>query len=249
VDTGIIRTVAGNGNILLAVYDGSNSLLMRFEYADSRMPFAMTMGGALYYMVYDQIGSLKLIADSAGNVVKRVEYDTFGNIISDSSPSFNVPFGFAGGLHDRDTRLVRFGHRDYDPETGRWTAKDPIGFAGGDTDLYGYCVNDPVNWADPKGLIILPENPHGLPYCWKHDPTNRYPYGEQYVHPDGDTLEFHYPQPGFGSDTHRGQNHWHYEVFSKPINYKKQNIPEHTHSDKIYKIVMIISNNGRLYDK
>ncbi|MFZ2633661.1 MAG: RHS repeat-associated core domain-containing protein, partial [Desulfosalsimonadaceae bacterium] len=52
-----------------------------------------------------------------------------------------------------DTGLVRFGFRDYDPETGRWTAKDPIGFGGGDTDLYGYCLNDPVNFVDPIGLI------------------------------------------------------------------------------------------------
>ena len=34
--------------------------------------------------------------------------------------------------------LVRFGARDYDPTIGRWTAKDPIDFAGGDTNLYGY---------------------------------------------------------------------------------------------------------------
>ncbi len=41
---------------------------------------------------------------------------------------------------------------DYDPETGRWTAKDPIGFAGGDTNLYGYTANDPVNFVDVNGL-------------------------------------------------------------------------------------------------
>lgn len=41
------------------------------------------------------------------------------------------PFGFAGGLYDRDTGLTRFGARDYDPQTGRWTAKDSIGLAGG----------------------------------------------------------------------------------------------------------------------
>ena len=40
---------------------------------------------------------------------------------------------------------------DYDPDTGRWTAKDPIGFAGGDTDLFGYVQNDPVNNIDPDG--------------------------------------------------------------------------------------------------
>ncbi|MCC5859762.1 MAG: hypothetical protein JJT90_16505 [Ectothiorhodospiraceae bacterium] len=38
---------------------------------------------------------------------------------------------------------MRFGYRDYDPETGRWTARDPIGFAGGDTNLYGYVLNTP----------------------------------------------------------------------------------------------------------
>lgn len=33
-------------------------------------------------------------------------------------------------------------------------SKDPIGFGGGDTNLYGYVSNDPVNWVDPSGLKI-----------------------------------------------------------------------------------------------
>ena len=84
-------------------------------------------------------------------VVKAIVYDAYGNIVEDSNESFTVPFGFAGGLHDRDTGLVHFGFREYDPFTGRWTAKDPIGFAGGDTNLYGYVLNDPVNLVDPSG--------------------------------------------------------------------------------------------------
>ncbi|MDY6857437.1 MAG: RHS repeat-associated core domain-containing protein, partial [Thermodesulfobacteriota bacterium] len=105
-----------------------------------------------YYLTYDQVGSLRIVADASGNVIKKIDYDSFGNIINDSDPTFEIPFGFAGGLHDRDTGLVRFGYRDYDPDVGRWTAKDPILFAGGDTDLYGYCLNDPVNEIDPFGL-------------------------------------------------------------------------------------------------
>jgi RHS repeat-associated protein len=136
---------------LLAVYDGSDNLLMRFEYADGRTPVAMTKGGSTYYLTYDQVGSLRIVADASGNVVKRIDYDSFGNIIDDTNPSFLVPFCFAGGLHDRDTGLVRFGYRDYDPDTGRWTAKDPILFTGGDTDLYGYCLNDPINKVDSTG--------------------------------------------------------------------------------------------------
>jgi len=92
------------------------------------------------------------VTDSSGTIVKRVDYDSFGNILSDSNPTFAVPFGFAGGLHDRTTGLVRFGARDYDPSTGRWTAKDPIDFAGGDLNLLSYTGQDPVNWVDPEGL-------------------------------------------------------------------------------------------------
>jgi len=55
-------------------------------------------------------------------------------------------------LYDSDTGLTRFGFRDYDAETGRWTAKDPILFGGEDSNLYGYLFQDPVNGIDPEGL-------------------------------------------------------------------------------------------------
>ena len=91
--------------------------------------------------------------DAQGSVVKRIAYDSFGNVLEDTNPALTLPFGFAGGLYDPDTALLRFGFRDYDPGTGRWTAKDPIGFAGGDTDLFQYVQSDPVNLIDPPGLI------------------------------------------------------------------------------------------------
>jgi uncharacterized protein RhaS with RHS repeats len=47
---------------------------------------------------------------------------------------------------------VHFGYREYDPYTGKWTAKDPLLFGGGDSNLYGYVLNDPVNLVDPLGL-------------------------------------------------------------------------------------------------
>ena len=45
--------------------------------------------------------------------------------------------------------------RWYDPESGRFLSEDPIGFEGGDTNLYVYTKNNPVNLTDPTGLNPL----------------------------------------------------------------------------------------------
>jgi hypothetical protein len=108
---------------LLAVYDGSNALLLRFDYADGRMPIAMSRGGTTYYLARGPVGSLRIVFDAAGAVVKRVDYDSFDNILSDSNPSFSIPFGFAGGLHNPATGLVRFGYRLSGTRTGLMTVK------------------------------------------------------------------------------------------------------------------------------
>ena len=67
------------------------------------------------------------------------------------SKARKCPWG-TGGLRDRDTNLVHFGYREYEPHTGKWTAKDPIDFGGGDSNLYGYVLGDPVGFVDAFGL-------------------------------------------------------------------------------------------------
>ena len=110
--------------------------------------------GETYRVISDHLGSVRLVVDSSdGSVVQRLDYGPFGRVMLDTNPGLQ-PFGFAGGLYDYQTGLVRFGARDYDPETGRWTSKDPIGFAGGDTNLYGYVLGDPMNLTDPNGQIV-----------------------------------------------------------------------------------------------
>jgi RHS repeat-associated protein len=67
---------------------------------------------------------------------------------------FSVPspnLRFAGQYYDGETGLHYNWHRYYDPTTGRYLTPDPIGFAGGDANLYAYVWNDPINWVDPSG--------------------------------------------------------------------------------------------------
>ena len=137
---------------LLAIYDGNDNLVQRYNYTDNRVPTSLIQDGETYYLHYDQVGTLKAISDTNHNIVKEISYDTYGNILQDSNPNFTIPFGFAGGLYDQDTNLVHFGYREYDPYIGKWTTKDPIDFNGGDSNLYGYVLNDPINFIDPWGL-------------------------------------------------------------------------------------------------
>jgi RHS repeat-associated protein len=112
----------------------------------------MIKAGVTYRIITDHLGSPRLVVDVAtGAVAQRIDYDEFGQVLNDSNPGFQ-PFGFAGGLDDRDTKLVRFGARDYDALTGRWTAKDSIGFGGRSANLYAYVSGDPINLTDPLGL-------------------------------------------------------------------------------------------------
>lgn len=138
----------------VAELDGANNVVSRFVYASrENVPDYMIKGGATYRIVTDHLGSVRLVVNVAtGSVAQRMDYDEFGLVFNDTNPGFQ-PFGFAGGLYDKDTGLVRFGARDYDAQTGRWTVKDPILFAGGDTNLYGYVLNDPINFLDPRGLL------------------------------------------------------------------------------------------------
>jgi len=132
--------------------DGTGQVVTRFVYGSkANVPDYLVKGDKMYRIVSDHLGSPRLVVDlSTGAVVQRMEYDAFGNVTQDSNPGFQ-PFGFAGGLYDSETKLVRFGARDYDAEIGRWTAKDPILFAGGDSNLYGYVLNNTVNLIDANG--------------------------------------------------------------------------------------------------
>ncbi len=139
----------------VAELDGAGNVVSRFIYGTrANVPDYMIKGGVTYRIISDHLGSPRIVIDSAtGTVIQRMDYDEFGNVTLDTNIGFQ-PFGFAGGLYDPNTGLVRFSARDYDVFTGRWTAKDPIRFGSGDTNFYEYVSTDPVNLLDPWGLIV-----------------------------------------------------------------------------------------------
>jgi RHS repeat-associated protein len=152
---------------VVAELDGSNNVLATFVYGlKPNVPDYMVRGGVAYRIVSDWRGDVRLVLDTtktgAAAVVEQVDYDEWGNVVNLVDPSCTVggtelcwqPFGFAGGVWDVTTGIVRFGARDYDPEERRWTQKDPIRFHGHSWNIYEYAGDDPINENDPSGLIV-----------------------------------------------------------------------------------------------
>ncbi len=130
-----------------------SGVLTTYSRGDGGRLFALQRGSERFYVATDQLGSPRLVTDAAGVPVKVLSYDGFGQLRADSNPGWELPIGFAGGLQDPTTGLVRFGLRDYDPGTGRWTARDPSVLGGRRANPYAYVGNDPVNLVDASGLV------------------------------------------------------------------------------------------------
>ena len=137
----------------IAELDSAGALVSRFVYGSrANVPDYLVRGGAVYRLVTDHLGSVRAVVDTAtGAVAQWTAYDAWGNVLADSGAGFQ-PFGFAGGLTDGATGLVRFGVRDYDPTIGRWTAKDPAGLIVAGGMSYVYSGGDPINGVDITGL-------------------------------------------------------------------------------------------------
>ena len=145
---------------IAAITNANGQVQKKFVYGDSHAPeyFIVynysTNTETTYRLVTDNIGTVRIVLKTSdGSVAQQIEYDEWGRIVSNSNPTLQ-PYAFAGGLYDTTTKLLHFGARDYDPETGRWVTKDPIRFRGGDSNLYGYVLQDPINKIDPTGLMV-----------------------------------------------------------------------------------------------
>jgi RHS repeat-associated protein len=155
------RWLYGDALNPVAELDGTGAVTAVFVYGSrGHVPDYMIAGGETYRIISDVRGSVRLVVNtSTGAVVQRIDYDAWGRVTNLVGDPLFQPFGFAGGLRDPETGLTRFGARDYDPLTGRWTSRDPLLFGGlHQVNVYLYVGAEPINYVDPDGefQIIQP---------------------------------------------------------------------------------------------
>ena len=111
------------------------------------------------YPSYDGNGNILAWSKKEYPALQKLVYDPFGNVISKhgTPSSGDVPFGFSTKYTDEETGLCYYGYRYYDPVTGRWPSRDPIGEEGG-WNLYSMTGNDAVNGIDLLGLAVVSDN-------------------------------------------------------------------------------------------
>jgi len=117
-------------------------------------PLAMVEDGDTYFYHVDGLGSIVAMTDDSLNIVQHYSYDSFGTPTL-SDPAFSQPYTYTGREWDDETELYFYRARYYDSSAGRFIAKDPIGFAGGDVNLYAYVQNNPTNYVDPSGEVFV----------------------------------------------------------------------------------------------
>ena len=110
---------------------------------------------SMFWTFADHQGTIRDIvsgnAADRGKVVEHRQYDSFGKILARTANA-GVAFGYTGRPIDEKTGLSDYRARWYDANTGRFINEDPSGFAGGDTNLFRYVGNDPLDRIDPSGL-------------------------------------------------------------------------------------------------
>jgi RHS repeat-associated protein len=101
----------------------------------------------------DELGNVRGITNGTGTPLTTITYDGWGNVLSNSTSAQSDRYLKAGSQWDSALQQWINGARVENGD-GRWDQEDPDGFKAGDTNLYRYVGNDPVNAKDPSGLLI-----------------------------------------------------------------------------------------------
>ncbi|MBK8812766.1 MAG: hypothetical protein IPN69_18825 [Acidobacteria bacterium] len=151
-----IQRIVGNGREntkfvydgLDGVMDDNSGVLTKYQNGpgiDNKLK--MSANGVSKYFIADHLGSTNALTDASGTVLEQTAYDSFGN----ATNQLSTRYAFTGREFDNFTGLHYYRARWYDGNLGRFISEDPIGFAGGDVNLYGYVWNNSIKLVDPFG--------------------------------------------------------------------------------------------------
>jgi RHS repeat-associated protein len=171
-----------DGDNTYADFNSSGTLTYRYLYGNGIDQLLARFDGTntAWYLT-DRLGSVRQLVSSGGSVLDQLTYDSYGNILSESSPSNGDRFKYTGREWDSEIALQYNRARYYDPKAGRWF-QDPLGLMAGDPDLYRYIMNKPPGATDPTGAFMAP--PPSPPPAPPPDGTSKpvgmlphFPYG------------------------------------------------------------------------
>lgn len=114
--------------------------------------FARTDSNGRRSLLVDALGSTLDELDDAGVSQMNYTYQAFGKTSPYPGLSSSSPLQYTG--RERDGGLYYYRGRYYEPILQRFISPDPLGFGGGDPNLYAYVGNSPTNATAPTGLIV-----------------------------------------------------------------------------------------------
>jgi len=146
-----------DGVDLIATYDAAGVLQNRYVHGPGmdEPAIQVTAAGVLSFFHRDFQGSIVALTNNSGAVTNKYTYSPFGESVALSG----TIFGYTGQRYDSETGLYYYKARHFSPVLGRFLQTDPIGYAGGDLNLYAYVGNDPMNFTDPMGLSAQGQTP------------------------------------------------------------------------------------------
>ena len=118
---------------------------------------SIDLSSGIYYYHFDATGNTVALTNEGGNIVNSYAYSPFGIIANEQEAVLHQPFKYVGqyGVMSEPNGLYYMRARFYDPYTGRFISQDPLGFEGGDINLYVYAANNPIMYADPEGQFAF----------------------------------------------------------------------------------------------
>lgn len=161
-----INAQAGGLSSPYLVTDATGQVAAAYVYDGWAPIMRIGADGKPIYYIEDAMNSVAGLANDQGQSVASFQYDGYGNILAQSGPAADAPssltgdYRFQGGWRENATGLYNLRARDYDPQTGRFTSRDPQGPDQSHVESYNsyaFANGNPVVYADPTGRFSIVE--------------------------------------------------------------------------------------------